>query len=235
MALKGESFRHQDGRLTQRIVLGAKSYFIKQHSGVGWKEIFKNLIQFRLPVLSASNEWRAINKLASLQIAVPTVVGFGMRGINPATVESFILMEEIAPAVSLETLCADWKQHPPSFADKQKLITAVATIARVMHEHGVNHRDFYLCHFLLHPSQRLYLIDLHRAMRHRLTPERWIIKDLAGLYFSSTQIGLTQRDLYRFMKIYHKSPLHTLLASEKTFWQKVLTRGNTYRDHTQSV
>ena len=46
MSLGGESFRHQNGRLAQRIQLGDKSYFIKQHSGVGWKEIIKNLLQF---------------------------------------------------------------------------------------------------------------------------------------------------------------------------------------------
>ena len=234
MALKGESFRHQEGRLTQRLFLGNKSYFIKQHTGVGWKEIFKNLIQCRWPVLSARNEWCAIKKLDALQVVVPNIVGYGIRGFNPAKLESFILMEEITPTISLETLCANWKKKPPGFLEKCRFLETVAGIARVMHQHGINHRDFYLCHFLLDQStKKLYLIDLHRAALRNLTPERWIIKDLAGLYFSSKAIGLTQRDLYRFMKTYHQTTLRHLFDSKKTFWKKVFTRGNTYRDHTK--
>ncbi|USE76561.1 lipopolysaccharide core heptose(I) kinase RfaP, partial [Escherichia coli] len=30
----------------------------------------------------------------------------------------------------------------------------------------------------------------------------WRDKDLIGLYFSSMNIGLTQRDIWRFMKVY---------------------------------
>ncbi|TAK74760.1 MAG: lipopolysaccharide core heptose(I) kinase RfaP, partial [Gammaproteobacteria bacterium] len=196
MALRGESFRHQEGRLTQRVILDNKSYFIKQHTGVGWREIFKNLFQLRLPVISAKNEWQAIQRLQSLGLAVPAVVRYGQRGFNPAKRQSFILMEELAPVISLETLCQAWPHQPPSFAFKQALLQEVSRIARVMHQHGINHRDFYICHFLLDtasPTRKLYLIDLHRAQCRHLTPQRWIIKDLVGLYFSSKDIGLTQR------------------------------------------
>ena len=233
MALKGESFRDQDGRLTQRIVLDGKAYFIKQHKGVGWKEIIKNMLQLRLPVVSAKNEWLALQKLAALGVAVPKVVGLGARGLNPATRQSFILMEELAPTISLETLCNNWKKLAPTFSEKRQLIEAVARIARLMHQHGINHRDFYLCHFLLDlatPQLKLSLIDLHRAQIRRSTPRRWMIKDLAGLYFSCAGIGLTKRDLYRFMKMYSEKPLREIVASAKKFWDKVHARGTTYRD-----
>jgi serine/threonine protein kinase len=205
--------------------LGKKTYFIKQHFGVGWKEIFKNLWQFRLPVLSAKNEWLAIHKLKSLGIDVPTVYAYGERGNNPATLQSFIVMEELAPVMSLEDLCQTWQRLPPSFALKRCLIEKVAEIARTLHQHGLNHRDFYLCHFLLDQKFKLYLIDLHRAQIRRLTPGRWIIKDLAGLYFSSKDIGLTQRDLYRFMKHYRGKSLREIMDTGKGFWTKVKRRG----------
>jgi len=243
MLLDGEQFRHQDGRLTQRINLGNKSYFIKQHSGVGWKEIFKNILQLRSPVLSAKNEWLALEKLQTLGLNVPVVAAFGLRGVNPASLQSFVLMEEVAPVISLEDLAKEWLTTPPSFRLKRRLIGEVARIARVMHQNGMNHRDFYICHFLLDiphgrenidvNSLRLYLIDLHRAQIRRLTPERWIIKDLAGLYFSSKDIGLTQRDIFYFMKIYSDKPLRDLMVSENELWHKVKIRGNTYRDHTR--
>jgi len=242
MALAGERFRHQEGRLTQRVLLGDKYYFIKQHRGVGWKEICKNWLQLRLPIVSAYNEWRAIRTLKNLGIAVPPIAAYGERGINPAKRQSFILLEELAPTISLEDLCKNWPASPPSFNLKKNLIAEVAHIANKLHQYGMNHRDFYICHFLLdvpngvekiNPQQlKLHLIDLHRAQIRRITPERWRVKDLAGLYFSSKDIGLTQRDLFRFMQRYAKKSLRQIMQEDKDFWQKVMQRGERlYRDH----
>ncbi len=232
MRLSGESFRHLEGRTTARVQLGGKTYFIKQHRGIGWREVFKNLSQGRLPITGARHEWLALKHLAALGVGVPAVLGFGERGWNPAARESFILMEAIEPSVSLETYCQNWLQHPPHFLVKKQLIEKVAHIARVMHESGMNHRDFYLCHFLMDPSGKLNLIDLHRAGIRSKTPERWLIKDLAGLYFSSKNLGLTQRDYYRFIKAYRQQTVREILQREKPFWDKVISRGEKlYRDH----
>jgi heptose I phosphotransferase len=238
MSLRGECYREQKGRLTQRIQLGNKFYFIKQHRGIGWKEIIKNMLQLRWPVLGAKDEWQAITSLQSLGVATPSVVGYGQRGKNPATMQSFILMEELTPVVSLEELCGRWPQHAPSFVLKKRLLHKVAEIARTMHHHGINHRDFYICHFLLDQKQfdanqlTLYLIDLHRAQRWSTIPSRWVIKDLAGLYFSSKEIGLTSRDHLRFIARYCDMPWRDVLSSNKKVWQRVKTRGEQlYRDH----
>lgn len=235
MALQGESFRALEGRKTQRVILNGKSYFIKQHRGIGWKEIFKNLMQLRLPVVSAKNEWCAIHELENAGVPVPLIAGYGERGWNPATRQSFILMEELKPVISLEDLCRDWKTKPPRFSYKQQLIAMVADIARRMHACGMNHRDFYICHFLLDLSQpqvKCFLIDLHRAQMRAKVPERWLIKDLAGLYFSSKEAGLTQRDLLRFMKHYRQQSLRDIVRIESNLWMKVKQRGDDlYRDH----
>lgn len=236
MSLRGECFRQQKGRLTQRVKLGDKTYFIKQHTGVGWLEILKNLLQLRLPVISAKNEWQAIEKLQTLGVAVPAIAAYGERGCNPARKQSFILMQELTPVISLEDLGKTWVKTPPTFARKRQLIEAVARIARILHHNGLNHRDFYICHFLLDNESgldKLYLIDLHRAQIRCLTPRRWIIKDLAGLYFSSKDSGLTQRDLYRFMQAYTGKTLRETLISDKNIWKKVSARGERlYSNHT---
>jgi heptose I phosphotransferase len=90
-----------------------------------------------------------------------------------------------------------------------------------MHRGGVNHRDFYICHFLLHldpaPSIddfKLSLIDLHRAQIRTQTPRRWRDKDLSSLYFSALNIGLTQRDRLRFLRAYFAKPLSQILRDE---------------------
>jgi heptose I phosphotransferase len=238
MALKGEVYRQLEGRCTQKFIYEKKAYFIKQHTGVGWKEIFKNLLQFKLPILSAKNEWLAIQRLQELNIAVPEVVGYGCRGINPAARRSFIITRALAENISLEELGQHWRQHPPTFCNKQSLIKEVARIARTLHQYGINHRDFYICHFLLDLSMpssaglNLYLIDLHRAGLRKHISMRWVVKDLAALYFSCKKIGLTRRDLLRFIKHYRNKMLPAILKKETLFWRKVEEHGDKlYKQH----
>jgi heptose I phosphotransferase len=236
MSLQGEVYRALEGRSTQRLAIANQSYFIKKHQGVGWREIIKNLLQGRLPVVSAKNEYRALTKLQKCQILVPEVIAYGCKGYNPADMQSFIMTRELPRHISLEDFCKHWSQCPPSFNFKKKLIKAIANIARIMHGQGINHRDFYICHFLLDISSlikshiKLYLIDLHRAQLRKHVPLRWAIKDLAGLYFSSKEVGLTQRDIFRFIVEYRKMRLNDVMKKELSFWRKVKKRGdNLYR------
>ena len=50
MTTQGECYRDQPGRKTSRVKLAGQDYFIKQHFGVGYLEILKNLCRLRLPV-----------------------------------------------------------------------------------------------------------------------------------------------------------------------------------------
>jgi len=241
-ALEGEVYRKQQGRTTLRFAFNGKHYFVKIHRGIGWKEIAKNLLQFRLPLLGAQNEWQAIQHLEELNIHTMPLVGYGKRGWNPAHLQSFVITEELADTLSLEDFCRDWPIAPPSLILKRALIRQVAQIARKLHEHGMNHRDLYICHFLLDvsPGQdkvdprslRLYLIDLHRMQIRSHIPSRWRIKDIAALYFSSMDIGLTKGDILRFMRVYRNIPLRATLKEDSVFWRKVEKRALAlYRKH----
>jgi len=219
--LKGEVFRELEARRTLRTVVDGRGYFVKIHRGVGWGEIFKNLMCLRLPILGAGNEWRAIRLLERCGVDTMSGVAFGQRGSNPATQHSFIVTEELVPTISLEDYCRGWPGNPPPVAMKRALIRRVADMARRMHESGVNHRDFYICHFLLHldpaptpENLKLSLIDLHRAQIRSRTPRRWRDKDLASLYFSALNIGLTRRDILRFLRLYFDRPLCSILREE---------------------
>lgn len=226
--LQGEVFRELEARRTLRTEVAGRGFFVKIHRGVGWGEIVKNLLCLRLPILGAGNEWRAIKRLEQLGVDTMCGVAFGQRGNNPATQHSFIVTEELVPTISLEDFCADWPVTPPSVVLKRALIRRVAEMARRMHGGGINHRDFYICHFLLHldpaptpENLKLSLIDLHRAQIREETPRRWRDKDLASLYFSALGIGLTRRDLLRFLRLYFERPLRAVLSDEGTLLRRL--------------
>lgn len=234
-SMEGKVYREVKGRKTLQFRLGAKSYFVKNHLGVGWSEILKNLVQLRLPILGAQNEWRAIEKLESLGLATMTTVAYGSRGWNPASRQSFIVTEDLCNTVSLEDYCRDWRQSPPEFSLKQKLLRKIAESSRVLHGGGVCHRDYYLCHFLmpidagnLDSDQpfNLYIIDLHRALIKSSLPKRWIIKDISGLFYSAMDIGLTQRDYFRFIRLYDDTSLRDALGKNAGFWNSVHKRAS---------
>ena len=225
-AIEGELYRQAPGRRTLRFLRGDKAYFIKIHGGVGWREIFKNLIALRWPVLGASNEYQAIRHLHSVGLAAPRIAAYAKTGCNPATLKSLIVTEEIGASLSLEDSCEEWASRRPAFADKRALIAEVAEIARRMHASGVNHRDFYLCHFLRSGADgNLYLMDLHRAQVRPRVPRRWRVKDIGGLYYSAMDIGLTRTDRLRFIRAYSGLPLREALRDN--FWTAVNERART--------
>ncbi|MEM1155293.1 MAG: lipopolysaccharide core heptose(I) kinase RfaP [Pseudomonadota bacterium] len=220
-------YRDKEGRKTLRFEYRRNPYFMKIHSGVGWSEIIKNLLHLRLPVLSALNEYQAVLALQRAGVHTLTVLAFCRRGRNPAKLKSMIVTAELTGTVKLEDYCAGWAAKPPTPKVKRRLIIAVADIAKRMHAAGINHRDFYLCHFHLDEHSldeedvRCFLIDLHRAQVRTVTPARWREKDLAGLYFSAMDIGLTERDLLRFLRHYAQGGLRTVFTEESTQWRRV--------------
>lgn len=221
-ALQGEVFRELEARRTLRTEVDGRGYFVKIHRGIGWGEVTKNLITAKLPVLGAGQEWRAIQRLTEAGVATMTAVAYGERGANPAGQHSFIITEELAPTISLEDYCLDWKTNPPNPLLKRALIAEVASMVGRMHRAGVNHRDCYICHFLLHTDTpvtpddfKLSVIDLHRAQIRASTPTRWRNKDLAALYYSAMDIGLTRRDKLRFLRGYFQRPLRQVLREER--------------------
>lgn len=224
-AIEGETFRALEQRQTLAFTLQGRRYFIKRHRGARLGEIGKNLLALRLPVVSARNEYRALRAMQAAGLAVPEPAAYGRRGWLPAQLESFLVTHDVGPHESLEDHCRHWQARPPAFAHKQQLLLQVADVARRMHGAGICHRDFYLCHFLRRAHDgELVLIDLHRALVKRRLRQRWIIKDLAGLWFSAMAAGLTQRDLWRFLCRYRQLPLRQILAQEAGFWRAVQRR-----------
>lgn len=239
LKLNGEIYREVATRRTLNFKFQGESFYIKVHKGTTVKEILKNYLSLRAPVLGAANEYKAINRLTELGVNTMEVVAFGERGVNPLTRESFIITKDLNPTISLEDYCKDWKDNPPPYHVKKVLIEEVARMVKTMHEGGVNHRDCYICHFLLHlpyseqDIPKLSVIDLHRAQIRRCVPKRWRNKDLVALYFSSRNLGLSFYDYARFLKIYFdEMSLKEILRHENRLLMNMKYRSNRIEERT---
>jgi UDP-glucose:(heptosyl)LPS alpha-1,3-glucosyltransferase len=235
--IQGVSVRKMSDRETIRFVNGDKTYYLKRHFGVGWWEIAKNLLQLRLPVLGAANEWKALRKLSALDIPSLQAVAYGIDGRNPARQESFIVTDELSDVVQLDHFL---QNHSLGIQQKVSLIQKVAHIAREIHAAGINHRDFYLCHFMLKQpwdfvsEPQVFIIDLHRAQIRPKVPKRWLVKDLAGLYFSSMSLHISFRDGLRFLRFYYQQPLIEIFKKHQTLLSKVEAKAKRlYKKHEQ--
>ena len=231
--VNGKVHREVRNRRTVEFTAGTKRYFIKAQRGCGWGEIFKNVFSARLPIVSARTEWLAIGAVRAAGISSVSVAGRGLRGVSPASLESFVITDALEGMVSLEELTGKWNTLSPRVRVplKRALIERIAIVARRLHKAGLNHRDFYLCHFLVRDRDwsawqandelELFLIDLHRVQRRNVVPDRWLVKDLGGLLFSSLDAGMTKRDLLRFLKIYRGDSWRQSLTDERELCQRV--------------
>lgn len=202
--LEGETFRLVKTRRTFRFEAAGRGFFAKIHHGVGWKEIFKNLFQFKWPVLGASNEFWALTRLHEIGVPTMTIAAYGRKGgLDVARQDSFLITCELENMTSVEDIAKAGTQE----GNKHLLIRKIAESAGKMHKTGMNHRDCYICHYLvdvrhLSPASPVFVIDLHRAQIRKKVPWRYHVKDVAGLHFSSMDAGLSRRDRLRFMAEY---------------------------------
>lgn len=211
MQVGGKTYRSVATRQTLKVRLGGRDYFIKRHQGVGWMEILKNWLTFKRPVVSARNEVKAIQALKNLGIPTTPYVGHGIKGCLPASLQSFVMTEDLGDIVTLEDVAITWQKQRPSLRYKRALIRRVAEIAGTLHAHGIYHRDFYICHFCFKRKEveqsppKLYVLDLHRVEIHQPPSARMQMKDLAALYFSAMDAGISRADRLMFLKHYYQA------------------------------
>ena len=204
--IEGDVFREVKNRRTFRFEIAGRGYFAKVHRGVGWAEILKNIFQFKLPVLGAANEFNALSALKKIGVGTMTSAAYGRRGgLDPSKQESFLITCELENMTSVE----DIAKTAVSSQIRHILIKKIAESAGKMHAAGINHRDCYICHYLVDASDiteksEVFVIDLHRAQIRKKVPYRYHIKDTAGLHFSSMDAGLSKRDRLRFIAEYCK-------------------------------
>lgn len=213
-ALQGTVARSLETRKTLRFEMEGGAYYAKYHKGGSVGELLKNLLSLRMPVFSAKNEWEAIEHLHRCGVDTMTAVAYGYRGVAPLWTESFLITEELKDCISLEDVLLMGVWETLTVSARRDLVRLLAETVKKMHEAGVNHRDCYLCHFLWNREEnRLYIIDLHRSQIRASVPHRWLLKDIASLYFSSISQDIPSTYFMRFAKVYGEDGLKDLLPS----------------------
>jgi len=195
----GETYRVGPGRWTVRAELAepagaARVLYIKRHDRVPWQTKIRRTLRLGDPISLAEHEARNIVRLMDAGIPTVRCAAVGWEFTNGGRGErSCLVTEELAGAVQADVYC---ERRFGSAGDRGKTaarrrwVRALGRLARQFHGSGFVHRDFYLCHVLVRPVEAedyvLHLIDLQRMLRFRSgAPERWIVKDLAALLFSS--------------------------------------------------
>ncbi|MGH7846185.1 MAG: glycosyltransferase [Candidatus Binatia bacterium] len=187
------------------------SLYLKRHrSRLSWSDWRRRLMGSEI-VYDGMKEWNNILALRERGIPTMTPVAAGKRLLPNGRKESFVLTLGLDDYVPLDHYI-ERRFVPPldavTIREKHRLVAAAARLARRLHWSGFNHRDFYLCHLFARPVDEavedLKIIDLQRVGYRRPLSARWVIKDLAALYYSSLALPLTNWDRLRFYALYSR-------------------------------
>ena len=113
-ALTGDVLRQMPGRRTLRVLIAGRTFVAKLHSGVGYREIAKNLLMGRAAVVGAENEYMALQRLHSVGVPSMQIAAFGSTDSAAAHRRSFILLDYIEHAQTLEDVARTWRTRPPT-------------------------------------------------------------------------------------------------------------------------
>ncbi len=144
----------------------------------------------------ADQEVAGFKRLSSAGIPCAPIIANGKR----ADGSSFIILEDLADYTPADKLIE-------SGFPLERLLTATADLAALLHDRRLHHRDLYLCHFMIKPlldSVDAKLIDMARVARldNPLTRRRWIIKDLAQFWYSTHSVRITDMQRERWLLRY---------------------------------
>jgi heptose I phosphotransferase len=195
----GRSYRRVAGRSTVRVELadprgGTRALYIKRYTRVPPTEQLRRALSLNPPVSLAYREFGSLRRVMDAGIAAMRWAAVGEAIARGGRAEhSYFITEEVGGATPADVYgerTFAGHRSPAATAAKRRLVRQIARLARKFHDARLTHRDFYLCHILVRPMEGaepvLHLIDLQRVVHHkRGVRSRWIVKDLAALWFSS--------------------------------------------------
>jgi hypothetical protein len=146
----------------------------------------------------AATEVAGYRLLADAGIPAASIVAHGRL----ADGRSFVILPDLSGYTPGDVLVDD--QGVPF----ETILEPTADVAGRLHAAGLHHRDLYLCHFMVKLDDGdgvdVRLIDTARVARltNPLTRRRWIVKDLAQFWYSTTKLPVTEEQRERWLARY---------------------------------
>lgn len=204
-----EGFLRRDfpGRRTSRLELrrpdgGRQTIYLKRYFPEylsGWSRLVRRLTGGTID--EARDEWESGAQIAALGIPTLDRIARGQDASEGNAVRSsFIMTAELSGAEEGHHYARKLDR-----LERRRLLRRVAELTRRLHAGGWVHKDLYLGHYLVTPTQpepSIVLIDLQRCMQPCCFAQRWRVKDLAALVYSSLKAGVTASDLAAGYRIY---------------------------------
>lgn len=147
----------------------------------------------------AEDEVKGHQALAAAGIPTAPLVGWGGLG-DGRTFTIFMDLAGYAPADKLVERGVPF----------ERLLVPTADLAARLHARGLHHRDLYLCHFMArvpdadeNAAVDVKLIDTARVRRlPRFLARRWVVKDLAQLWYSTTRLPVSDAQRAAWLRAY---------------------------------
>ncbi|MCC7351889.1 MAG: hypothetical protein IT446_15115 [Phycisphaerales bacterium] len=144
---------------------------------------------------SAQQEAMGIQSLHQAEIPTVRLAGWGLL----ADGRSFLATEDLAGYRPADKLLEGGFEF-------DRLLNPMADLAARLHNGGLHHRDLYLCHFFVNPDHPadIRLIDPARVRPLPGWPlrRRWIVKDLAQLWYSLSQSQIPRQQAMALFERY---------------------------------
>jgi heptose I phosphotransferase len=198
------------GRTVVTLAAGGTTFYLKRHAPISlWAALLRR-IHGEHHLSSAGMEWRAIRAVEALGIPSVTPVAMGEHlRFGGWERGSFILTAELPNGIALEKLLPT--RPALSAPARRRLTRRIAVMARRLHHAGYVHCDFYLGHIYvvgdLEGEYRLHLLDVQRLHEGARIGNRWSVKDISALYFSSLPLAcISNADRLRFVLAYLDEP-----------------------------
>lgn len=219
-----------------RIQLGLQgpdtTVFLKRYDNPPKRVQLQNWLSHKKRVSTSDLDWAPANELAGSGINTPSVVAYGCQWSGLFERRSFVITEKIPGGQSMEKKLPDCflTQSPiENVSEKRQFLNKIADFARQFHDTGFRHRDFYLAHIFLTPDERFYLIDLQRTFKPGLLGERFRIKDIAQLHYSTPGNRVSRCDRLRFYMRY--TGRNKLSSRDRRFLRSINARVWRMADH----
>lgn len=151
----------------------------------------------RATTAPAEEEAQAIRMLETSEVPALKLVGWGKMDDG----RSFLITEDLTGYEAADKLVRKGMVF-------ERIAKPIAELAAKLHRANLHHRDLYLCHFFVRRDPLdIRLIDAARVKRLPGWPfrMRWIVKDLAQLWYSMIQLNIPEPEMQGVIDFYAHS------------------------------